>query len=74
MSENVLWDGKRVMLIDFEQAELVEPRSALAPVVPNKRRWHADRTGSEITSGKQLQGKVDSRMQEDILAAENIFY
>lgn len=35
---NVLWDGKRVTLIDFGQAELVEPpRRALDPVIPNKR-------------------------------------
>lgn len=46
---NVPWDGERVMVMDFEQAKLVEPRPALARVVPNKRPWR----GSETTAGKR---------------------
>lgn len=68
---NVLWGGERVMLIDFEQAELVEPRPALDPVVPNKRRWRAE--GTERTAGKQLKQWGDPRMQKDITEAEWIF-
>lgn len=69
---NVLWDGKRVTLIDFEQAELVKPpRRALAHVIPNKRPW-CGVTASERT-GKRLKVPEDPRMREDIIAAEGIF-
>jgi serine/threonine protein kinase len=69
---NVLWDGKRVMLIDFEQAELVDPlRPALAPVVPNKRAWHGMAIG--VPSGKRVKGRVHLKMEEDIMAARSIF-
>lgn len=69
---NVLWDGKRVMLIDFEQAELVEPRRALDPVVPNKRLWRAEGTG-ETTADKRLKKRGDLKMQKDIREVEGIF-
>ena len=69
--DNVLWDGERVMLMDFEQAELVGPRRALDLVVPNKGLWGAGGTGSETTTVKRLK-RGDSRIQKDIIEAEGI--
>ena len=69
---NVLWNEEtgRAMVIDFEQAVLLElPRPALAPVAPNKRaRCAADQPNSTKDLSLLLP------MQDDILAASNIQY
>ena len=57
----VMEEPRRVLLlIDFEQAELVEPRGALDPVVPNKRMWRAEGTGSETTADKSLKRRGEN--------------
>ena len=59
------------MLIDFDQAELLEPRRALDPVVPNKRLWRAEGTGETTADKRKKLGDV--RIQKDIIEAEGIF-
>jgi len=75
---NVLWNGEteRAMMIDFEQAVLAErPRPALAPVVPNKRPRCTEGVDIDTTAGKRKsKNDVKLRMQDDILAAQMIFY
>ena len=75
---NLLWNGgtERAMVIDFEQAVLAErPRPALAPVVPNKRPRRTEGVDIDTTAGKRKsKNDVKLRMQDDILAAQMIFY
>ena len=75
---NVLWDedAQRAMVIDFEQAVLVErPRPVLAPIVPNKRSRQAgaDATNTTASKPRSRSDVIRFKMQEDILYAKLIF-
>lgn len=68
-------ETNRIMVIDFERAELVQPpRRALAQLVPNKRAWsyevHDKMTRRDENSCK-YQGRVD--VGSDILMARSAF-
>lgn len=73
---NALWNNetRRVMLIDFERAVLVNPRPALAQIVPNKRPWPVERTDTGRAIGRpgSKNGLRQPLMQDDILAAKMI--
>lgn len=76
---NVLWneETQRAMVIDFEQAVLVEPpRPVLAPVVPNKRARRTGVQDTNTTTVNKPRSKsevVRFKMQEDILYTQLIF-
>ncbi|EXU95373.1 protein kinase [Metarhizium robertsii] len=68
-------ETNRIMVIDFERAELVQPpRRALAQLVPNKRAWSyeiPDKMTKRDENSCRYQGRVD--VGSDILMARSAF-
>ncbi|KAK3935682.1 hypothetical protein QBC46DRAFT_412796 [Diplogelasinospora grovesii] len=74
---NALWcrETRRVMLIDFERAVLVDPhRAPLAQVVPNKRARERQGLDSFISVHEvHSKAKCQRQLSNDILVAKAIF-